>query len=40
MVFVNILLAWESDFRTFNWSKAVGDPELTVREARYLISLI
>lgn len=36
----SIWLAWQSDFRTYNWAKAVGDPELTVREVAHLISLI
>lgn len=34
------LLAWQSDFRTYNWAKAVGDPDLIIKEVNYLISLI
>jgi hypothetical protein len=35
-----IVLAWQADFRTFDWSKAIGDPEIVKREVVYLLSLI
>jgi len=33
-------LAWQADFRTLEWGKAVGDLETTKREIEHLLSLV
>ena len=34
------MLAWQADFRTYDWSKAIGDLETTKREIGHLLSLV
>jgi site-specific DNA recombinase len=37
---ISTLLAWQSAFRTYNWSKAIGDLETTNKEITHLLSLV
>ena len=32
-------LAWRKAFRMFDWQNAIGDPELTLREVKQLLSI-
>lgn len=32
-------LAWQSAFRTYDWAKALGDADLTIRQTEQLMNL-
>ena len=34
-----VVLAWREAFRMFDWQNAIGDPELTLREVKQLLSI-
>ncbi len=35
-----IVLAWQDGFRTYDWGRAVGDLETTMKEIRHLMALV
>lgn len=36
----NCLLAWQAEFRTYDWAKAFPDPDVAVRQIRELLALV
>jgi len=39
-LFFSMMLAWQAEFRTFDWGRAIGDLETMKREIGHLISLV